>query len=358
MKATTKVDYIIVGQGLAGSAVAVQLLKRGKKILVIDRKDENTSSKIAAGLFNPITGKFVKKTWLADKLFPYLHDFYREVEEKTGMSFFYPMPMYCPFLSVEEQNEWMAKSADPLLADYIGNIFIKRSVPGVKDDLGGLILKQCGHLDTVNYIRAVRAWICQKDVFQEEDFDFARLSVTDRTVEYKGYEASRLILCQGESALKNKWFDWLPVIPLKGETLTIRSKESPQQIINRGVYIVPAGKEEFKVGATYDFNDSERNITHKARVELEEKLRELIDFPYQIIEQKWSMRPTTPDRRPLLGIHPESTLMAIFNGLGTKGTSIAPYFSEVFIRWLENETDLNKEVNVNRYKSLYSKFTK
>ena len=57
MTSPRHVDYIIVGQGLAGSAVAVQLLRAGKKIVVFDRPESNKASHVAAGLFNPITGK-------------------------------------------------------------------------------------------------------------------------------------------------------------------------------------------------------------------------------------------------------------------------------------------------------------
>ena len=73
-----QIDYIIVGQGLAGATLALQLLKREKKIMVIDRPDLNRASRVAAGLFNPVTGQNCVRTWRADKLFPYLHKFYRE----------------------------------------------------------------------------------------------------------------------------------------------------------------------------------------------------------------------------------------------------------------------------------------
>ena len=70
-----KVDYIIVGQGLAGSLIAYELLKRNRKILVYDLPEENQSSSVAAGLFNPVTGRRFVKTWKADVLFPFLHNF-------------------------------------------------------------------------------------------------------------------------------------------------------------------------------------------------------------------------------------------------------------------------------------------
>jgi glycine/D-amino acid oxidase-like deaminating enzyme len=252
----------------------------------------------------------------------------------------------------------MAKSADAGLRAYIDTVTSSGSMPGINDDFGGLTLRQGGYLDTVRYIEAVRRWICRDNIFITEDLNPDKLTVTEDAVYYNDYRASRVILCQGEQALKNSWFGWAPVIPLKGETLIIQSDWNPQQIVNRGVYIVPAGRNELNVGATYDFNDHERSITAKGRIELEEKLRALTSIPYTVTEHQWSMRPTTPDRRPLLGTHPASDRVAIFNGLGTKGTSIAPYFSDVLISWLENEKDLTKEINVNRYKLLYSKFTK
>jgi glycine/D-amino acid oxidase-like deaminating enzyme len=149
----------------------------------------------------------------------------------------------------------------------------------------------------------------------------------------------------------NKWFKNVPIRPLKGETLLIKTDWEKQVILNRGVYMVRGSSPgQFKVGATYNFNDNSPGTTDQGRVELEEKLKELILFPYEVISQDWGVRPTTPDRRPILGTHPESDRLVIFNGLGTKGVSLAPYFSEVLICWLENKGTLNEEVSVTRYK--------
>lgn len=95
-----KLDCLIIGQGLAGSALAMQMLARGWRILVINRSDAASPSQIAAGLFNPVTGKMFAKTWMVDELFPFLHQYYREVEQLTGVHFYYPMPIYVPFAEV------------------------------------------------------------------------------------------------------------------------------------------------------------------------------------------------------------------------------------------------------------------
>jgi glycine oxidase len=81
----------------------------------------------------------------------------------------------------------------------------------------------------------------------------------------------------------------------------------------------------------------------------------LLKVPYKIISQDWGFRPTTPDRRPILGCLHGSENVVIFNGLGTKGVSLAPYFSGQLMDWLLGETEIQSEVNINRFKSLFSK---
>lgn len=79
-----QVDYIIVGLGLAGACLALQLLRRGKRVMAFDVPALNRASWVAPGLFNPVTGKRIVKTWKADEAFPYLFKFYREAEKELG----------------------------------------------------------------------------------------------------------------------------------------------------------------------------------------------------------------------------------------------------------------------------------
>lgn len=349
---STFLDYIIVGQGLAGSAIALQLLKRGKKILIIDELSQNTSSRIAAGLFNPVTGKNASKTWMADALFPYLHQFYTDAEHVTGGKFFNPMPLYRPFASALEQNEWMAKSADDHLKSYIEAVHVKPQFDGiVKDQFGGLLLKQCGYLNTLQYLKSVRTYLGSVARVVEERFMEELLEINGQHIAYRQWKARKIIFCLGERSTTSMWFKDLPIRPLKGETLTIKTDWKKDVILNRGVYMVPGMVSgEFRVGATYNLDDLTPEITAEAREELEKKLNELACFPYEVEGQTWGLRPTTRDRRPILGSHPKYDRIVIFNGLGTKGVSLAPYFSEVLVRWLENSEVLNKEVSITRYK--------
>ncbi len=347
-----QVDYIIVGQGLAGSAVAVQLLRRGKRIVVFDDPSSNNSSRIAAGLFNPVTGKKMVRTWLADKVFPYLGEYYRSLEARDTQKFFHPMSLIRPFVSIEEQNDWMARAGEDAYKPFIKKVITGAFQDGVHSAYGGLLLDQCGFLNTGKYIQAVRILIEQQGTLCSEVFSVDAMKVSESSIVYREIKASKIIFCTGVH--ENKYFSWLPIRSLKGEVLSLKMDLDEDFIVNRGVYLVPAGEKIWKAGATYFFHDQVPGITNEARVELVGKINELVSVPYEILDQQWGFRPTTPDRRPILGAHPRYKNVIVFNGLGTKGVSLAPYFSEVLVHWMEKGGTINKEVDIDRFKSVYS----
>ena len=56
-------DFIVVGQGIAGTLMAWNLHLAGKKVLIIDDHHSGSSSLVAAGIVNPITGKNYVTSW-------------------------------------------------------------------------------------------------------------------------------------------------------------------------------------------------------------------------------------------------------------------------------------------------------
>jgi glycine oxidase len=351
VNSTAEVDLLIIGQGLAGSAVAMRALARNYLIRVIDQPSENHSSQVAAGLFNPVTGRKKVKTWLADDLFPELHRYYQGIEALAAKRFFYPAPIYRPFTGVEEQNEWMAKSVDPSYRDYIaeihtGPLYGKK----VNDPFGGIRLKQSGYLDTRTYLAAIRMHLEERGLLEKTCFHEQDLQIHGSFVRYQGLTARKIIFCQGAANKSNPWFSYLPINSLKGEFLTVQCHWEKDVILNRGVYMVPdADRMVWRVGATYNRSDQTPEITSWAKTELTGKLEDLIRIPYTITGQQWGFRPITPDRKPIIGAHPEYKSLIIFNGLGTKGVSLAPYFSEVLFRWMENRGMIGKEAAVTRF---------
>lgn len=340
-----QVDYIIVGQGLAGSCLALELTALGNSVRVIDAHRPNTASKVAAGLFNPITGKTMETTWLAHSIFKLLPEFYRKAEATTGARFLHQIPIYRPFLSQQEWLLWENRQHD-----FVDS-FSKASRFGefVHDPFGGLQLKDSGFLNTTLFLDSVRKWLHASGSLVEQPFVFQDL---DPTGVYQGMEAKGVIFCEGVAALHNPLFGWLPIKKLKGEILTISTELPANILFNRGVFAVPGTMpNQFVVGATYQNTDIPGN-TFNGVEDLTRKANSLFVKDREIIGQNWGFRPSTPDRRPLLGRHPRFPKMMVFNGLGTKGVSLAPYFSGVMAKLLLGVSELPPEVNIARYYSL------
>ena len=293
---------------------------------------------------------------MADQIFPELFKFYQSAENTLKGKFFYPQPLYRPFLSAEEQNEWMGLSSSETIAPYINKVLtVSAYGDQVYDPFGGILLNRCGFLDVNGFMAGVQNYLKGSQSIAFEYFEDHQMEINDEGIVYKNYRAQKIIFCNGIGSLNSSRFGNLPIRLLKGETLTIELDEIPELIYNRGVYIVPLANGNYRVGATYETKNLTRETTEAGRMELEQKLKALIKIPYRITSQDWGFRPTTPDRRPILGEYPESKNVIIFNGLGTKGVSLAPYFSAQLVNWLLGRGEIQPEVNIKRFKSLTSK---
>lgn len=350
------VDFIISGMGLAGTTLCHALLSRGYRIMAFDQPNERSSSRVAAGLYNPITGgRQMKKSWKAETLFPFLYQFYRNVERLTGKSFFHDISLYRPFLNWQEANDFDGYSSDPVVAQFVASVNHEKSEPDfVNDPYGGIYLKQTGYLDVAAYLDASHIWFEQNGlIFKREKLDTEKILPGNEIVEYEGVKAAKLILCNGYTLKDDRFFHWLPWSAVKGEVLEIKSDVFLNKIYNRGCFIIPGNGGNCKLGATYDWKNIDTICTEKAKDEILGKLASLMKVNVQILGQKAGIRPATRDRKPFSGVHPQYKNIGIFGGLGSKGVSLAPYLAENFANYLTCGEFLETEVNIERYYSLY-----
>jgi len=351
-----QVDYLIVGHGLAGACLAFQLRSMGQKVAVIDMPTENHSSRVAAGLYNPVTGRNLVKTWNADKLFPALEDFYLRIEKEFDIKILHQIPIYRPFFSVEEQNEWMGRMADEKYASIIEKVSTKNEFgASINDPFGGIWLKTCGYLDIIAFLEASKNKLLEDGCFFEGEFVEGKLELGNIGT-YGDIEFGKLIFANGLGAAKSQFFNWLPFHQLKGEILDLETSLPNEEVVyNRGVFIFKNADNEIRCGSTYEWREVNLEATQKGRDEILDKLKTLYSASVEVKKQRVGIRPSTKDRRPFVGIHPEEKLLGIFNGLGTKGVSIAPYFVVQFCEYLLGKVKLDKEVDINRYFSIYWK---
>lgn len=355
----TYFDFLLVGQGLAGTNLAFHLTKAGKSFLLLGDSSLPSSSRVAAGILNPLTGKKLVKTWMADQLFPYAFDYYRALEYELQSSFFHPIHVYRPYRSLQEQNLYLAQTAESTISDYVDEETITSGyATDVMAPYGGLRVKDAGWLDIPEFLDKSRSFFQSKGQYQEAFFDFDDIKLGE-SVTWKEYEFGKVVLCQGVGGAVDPYFNWLPFNPVKGQILdtTIPDYAIPD-IVNQGIFVLPVGNDKYKVGATYSWHDLDWEATEDGRNYLEEKLKPLLLKPYEITNQRAGIRPSSKDRRPLIGIHPTFSNVGIFNGMGTKGVTLSPYFANQFVEHLLVGKDLNPSVNIERYFSLYFQSSK
>lgn len=343
-----EIDFLIIGQGLAGSAMGYLLQKEGYRVLLFDTPDQNQSSRIAAGLYNPVTGRKMVKTWMGEIIFPQIEPFYRELEGQTGKRFLNSEKIYRPFLSIEEQNEWMGHSSDPEIQRFVEAIFTESQYKELKDPFGGVLLRMAGWLNINKLLEGMAAFFGDNLVL--EPFDENLLEKTALGWNYQDIQAKNLIYCNGLGALRSRFFSFLPFAPVKGEILEVQQEFFPDYIVNRGVFRVPLENGAFRVGSTYTWHDLDQGPTDSAKKELLEKLNELVKVEVsEVISHKYGIRPATKDRKPFLGKHPTDQSVYIFNGFGAKGVSLVPYFSLMMRDFILHSKPLLKEVDISRY---------
>lgn len=340
-------DYLIVGQGLAGTLLSYQLIQQHQRILVIDESVTHTSSKIAAGMFTPLSGKRLAKSWMAEELLPYLKDTYARLEVLLAKQFIHYQPIQIGFSSVKEQNDFYSNR--PIgIAPYLK--VDAQMHPGLHAPLGGFEVLESGWLNTASLLDAFRAYLTNNKQYLDEAFDYTALSQEATGWRYKNYRSKGVIFCEGYKNYLNPFFGNIPIIPNRGDVFSIQTPcLGNNKIYKRGVYAVCKNNGHYKVGSTYHWDNASETPDKKGFNELKNKTDFLINGAYTILQHQVGIRPTTRDRRPVLGQHATLSGLYLFNGLGTKGVMLAPYFSNLMALFILLNKELPEEVNLKRF---------
>ncbi|MCC6762474.1 MAG: FAD-dependent monooxygenase, partial [Chitinophagaceae bacterium] len=80
-------SVLIVGQGLCGTWLSFWLQQLGIDCVVIDEARPNTSTRVASGVINPVTGRRMTRTWMADEVIPFAAHAYEEMGRKISAKY-------------------------------------------------------------------------------------------------------------------------------------------------------------------------------------------------------------------------------------------------------------------------------
>ena len=351
-----KLDYIVVGLGIAGISFCEELEKNNKQFIVFD-SGETTSTLVSAGVINPVVLKRFTPVWNAKLHINSSLNFYKNLSKKLNISLLDEIPMLRIFKSIEEQNNWIVASDKNELSSFLHPKIIKNKNQAIIAPFGFGKVMHTGTINTSLLINAYKKYLQKENRLIEEVFDYKKLQEINNEIFYQDIVSERIIFSEGASVRRNPFFPPPPksgskhlLIPNKGEYIIIKApKLQLGAMLKSSLFIIPLGNDLYKVGATYGREDFSINTTHSAREELTSKLSKIINCTFEMVDQVAGIRPTTKDRRPFLGTLNESERKVFFNGLGTRGITSASSLAKELYLHLENGVALHKEVNIKRY---------
>ena len=272
------VDYLVVGLGLAGISFCETLEQHKKSFLVIS-EDSQKASTVAGGLYNPVILKRFTLSWHARQQLDLLRPFYKGLEVKLGTPLDYPLRVLRRFASTEEQNNWFEASDKTGMGDLMSTSLISNSNRSIDAPFGYGEVLGTGRVETELLQSRYREYLTDRQLLIKEHFQFDALEISDNEVSYKGYN----VFAMGYGMKQDFFFNYLPLNGTKGELLTIRAPHLKEdRVIKSSVFIIPLGKDLYRIGATYKWQDKTNAPTLEARQELETKLRTFLKCEYGI----------------------------------------------------------------------------
>jgi glycine/D-amino acid oxidase-like deaminating enzyme len=349
-------DFIIVGQGISGTFLSWYLINAGKKVLVIDAPKPFSASKVASGVINPVTGRRIVRTWMIETLLPFAVDAYTAIGNELGLSIisqknildFHPTPqMMLAFKErLPEESDYLRVPQNESAYQQYFNVTF-----GIGE------INPCYLVDVNVLLTEWREKLQQKNALLEEVFDTVQLTHhSPFTIYYKGITATKIIFADGAAGADNPYFKLLPYAKNKGQAIIVEIPNLPRtNIFKQGITIVPWQDDLWWIGSTYEWDFKDLNPSVEFKNKVAEQLTSWLKLPYKIVDHIAGERPANLERRPFVGLHPIYPNIGIFNGMGTKGCSLAPYFAKQFTESLLNNTPIIPLVNVQRFTKVLSR---
>ena len=323
-------DILIIGGGVIGLAIAVELKLRGASVTIISRDFQSAATHAAAGMLAPGAeqipdGAMQELCRRSLYLYP---EWTAKLEEITGLNTNY---WSCGILApVYENKGEMGRVAElgnnssfppslipprPHSSYWLDKAAIHEYQPGLGEEVvGGWWYSEDGQVDNRALVRALSTAAQILGVEIREGI--RALSIRQQKGEVIGIQTNAGVLQAQEyilavGAWSNQLFP-LPVRPLKGEMLSVRVPDSvPELPLNRvlfgeNIYIVPRRDRRIIIGASSsDVGFTPHNTPANIQTLLKEAIRlypQLENYPIE--EFWWGFRPATSDELPILGTSP------------------------------------------------------
>ncbi|HIK31061.1 MAG TPA: glycine oxidase ThiO [Oscillatoriales cyanobacterium M59_W2019_021] len=332
-------EILIIGGGIVGLSLAVELKLRGASVTVVTRDFSEAATLAAAGMLAPQSegiepGAMRDLCWRSRDLYP---EWTRKLEELSGISAdYWSCGFLAPTYSKRDDRSWEETSP----AYWLDGDAIRRYQPGLGDEVtGGWWFPEDAQVDNRSLARSLAAAARQLGVTVKEGVTVEGiLQQQGRVIGVQtliGIEkAEHYVLATG--AWSNDLLA-IPVYPKKGQMISVRAPELPLKRVLFGseTYIVPRRNGRIVIGATSEEVGFRGGNTPQGIQALLDRATRL--YPAlanaEIEEFWWGFRPATPDELPILGAsHCENLTLA--TGHYRNGILLAPITAALLADWI------------------------
>ena len=339
-------DFIIVGQGIAGSSFAFNLLRKNKSFYIVDKLNTLSSSRVALGVYNPVILKWYTKPWHIQNQLKFFFKFYGEYEQFFKTKIIFDIGVYKYLHTNYDQNNWLAKSLR--LSKLLSNNLYSLSKQNLINKKFYGLINSSGRINVSEFLDSFKKF-CLENLLDQSHFDYEQLKISNKSIKYKNIKASNIIFCEGSSASHNPFFDSLKFTPTKGEILDVKFQNfNFKSIVHSNLLFVPKEDNSYSVGAAYDWLD-DNLATQKAKQKIQSVIKKTINSKFNLINHKCAIRPSIIDRRPFVGTHANYNNLHILNGLGSRGVLLAPYLSKLLFDKIFYGKSIPQEIDARRF---------
>jgi len=329
------VDYIIVGQGIAGALLSYELYKAGKQFVVIDNANPKSASLTAAAILNPLAGKHWRLSPDASSTMDKAVNTYRGLEDLLQIKVLHNRPLCIFFKSEEERKSFEDQAA---IASQHLSVRKENANSHFSFENGmGRVDNVC-QIDAINLLQSWRHFLVQRQAYLQEAFDLQELLFDDDSIRYKGISARKIIFCQGANAINNPFTNHLPFTSNRGEALLLRIPDLSDEFVYHHEYrLAPFRENLFWLGSNYKWQFDDMNPDKLWRDAALSSLKNWLKLPFEFVEHLVAERPTTAGQKVFAELHPDNKCVGYFNGLGTRGFSAGPKWAHKMLQTLLSE---------------------
>jgi thiazole synthase len=329
-------DVLVVGGGVIGLAIALELRQRGVAVTVLSRDISQAASHAAAGMLAPqaeglLPGPLRDLALDSLALYP---TWVSKLEALTGQTVgYWPCGILAP-------RRTAPPAPDRSIADWLDAPTLAYSQPGLQGVAGAYWYPEEGQVDNRLLTQTLRTAAIDLGVDLREGTGAIALRQYQGRVERVcttqagDFSADHVVLSTGAWAQE---LLPLPVFPKKGEMASLRvplgyGTPQPLQrvIFGEDIYIVPRRDGRIVLGAT---SQSVGFTPHNTAAGVHQLLHRAIALmpslaDFDLDETWWGYRPTTPDELPLLGPGP-ATNLTLATGHYRNGILLTPITAQL-----------------------------